>query len=129
MVTKREIFEQFAKGENCINIECENCPFYKYSYGCTVSRRLSSVGAMAILRMFPEKREFDLSKILTSVTADKAKVGMKGYFADNLAELKLNFKNNILYELIRVREENWVYRFESEHIEYALFYPIDEVEE
>ena len=74
-------------------------------------------------------KEFDTNKILTCATADKAKVGMKGYFADDIAELKLNFKNNILYELIKVREEFCAYRFESKHNEYALFYPIDEVEE
>ena len=129
MITKREIFEQFAKGENCINTECENCPFHKPFRACTVGKRLLTIGAMAILRQNRKKRVFDKSKILTCVTADKAKVGMLGYFGDNLDELKANIKHNVLYGLLGVCKEDHTFRFEVENTVYALFYPIEEVEE
>jgi hypothetical protein len=74
-------------------------------------------------------RKFDPDKILTCVTADKAMVGTKGYFGDDLAELKCNFKNNYVHVLLYVNEEYHAYRFKSEVNDYALFYPIEEVEE
>jgi len=37
--------------------------------------------------------EFDKSKILTVVTADQAKIGMKGWFGNNMLELEDQVKN------------------------------------
>ena len=131
MKTKREVLKVIAENGYCRNIPCSECPYDKKS--CPkyhdLHTRLIKIGAKALLRMFPEKREFDSDKILTCITADKAKVGMKGYFGDDLVELKSNFKGNIIHILLGVCGENCTYRFKSEHLEYALFYPIDEVEE
>ena len=38
--------------------------------------------------------EFDKSKILTAVTADQAKIGQKGWFADDLKWLRNQVENN-----------------------------------
>ena len=92
---------------------------------CTLVR----IGAKAILRMFPEKREFDKSKVLTCVTADQAKVGMKGYFGDSLAFLKTEFENRKqISELVEILDEKCMCRFrQSDGLIYSLFYPIEEV--
>lgn len=135
MKTKREILKLHAQGKNCKGIPCEKCPFWNKNAPsgekCLITNeRLARIGAMAILRQNRKKREFDPDKILTCVTADKAKVGMRGYFADNISTLKQFFENNNVYELKRVLDEDTLYRFESSnYIAYALFYPIDEVEE
>lgn len=128
MKTKRAVLEYFAEHSDCEGIECKLCP-YRKSGRCSLPKDLKRIGAMALLRQNPKKREFDPSKILTCVTADKARVGMRGYFADDLVGLKTNFKNNAIYRLLGIYEEDCTYRFESEHNEYALFYPIDKVEE
>ena len=46
--------------------------------------------------------EFDKSKILTVVTADQAKIGQKGWFADELIGLKKKVANSQPQRLIRV---------------------------
>lgn len=130
MKTKREVLEQFAKCGNCEGIKCTDCPYYKPGEHCPNDDFIKRIGAMAILRQNRKKREFDPDKILTCVTADKAKVGMRGYFADNISTLKQFFKKNNVYELKQVLDEDTLYRFESSnYIAYALFYPIDEVKE
>ena len=139
MKTKREVLELFARWGYCKGIDCSECP-YNSEDCCVVgvdlsNNRLAKIGAMAILRQNRKKGEFDINKILTCVTADKAKVGMRGYFADNLADLKSRFKNNEVYELEQVLDISYGYRFQIDNgfaidgIHYALFYPIDEVEE
>ena len=131
MKTKREVLESFARYGYCKGIECSECP-YDSEDCCVVgvdlsNNRLAKIGAMAILRQ--NRKKFDPSKILTCVTADKAKVGMRGYFADNIAVLKSRFKNNEVYELGQVLVFNSPFRFVGKDKIYALFYPIDEVEE
>ena len=128
MKTKREVLIHFAKFGNCKGISCEEC---SYSDNCgKFSDTIRRIGAREILKMFPEKREFDKSKILTSVTADQAKVGMEGYLCDNIFELKRNFKENYTMELKEVLDETSSRRFLSVYgVPYFLFYPIDEVEE
>ena len=54
---------------------------------------------MAILKQNRKKKEFDIDKVLTSVTADTAKVGMKGYFANTIKSLKDAIKKGIVFEL------------------------------
>lgn len=132
MKTKREVLEIIAKHKGCYS-SCYDCPYSNINTGIEdscITRRLMNIGAMAILRQNRKKREFDPDKILTCVTADKAKVGIRGYFADNISTLKQFFENNNVYELKRVLDEDTLYRFESSnYIAYALFYPIEEVEE
>lgn len=60
MITKREVLEQFAEVGSCSHIRCTECE-YKGT-GCVgknliLSLRLQKIGAMAILRMFPEKKK------------------------------------------------------------------------
>lgn len=54
MKTKREVLEEITKKGHCIDIMCEECPYNPSSY-CAI--RLRKIGAMAILRMFPEKKK------------------------------------------------------------------------
>lgn len=71
--------------------------------------------------------EFDKSKILTCVTADQAKVGQKGWFADTLELLEEKVKCSNPSELIDVLDEAWRCRFEKEtNTLWALFYPAPE---
>lgn len=56
MKTKREVLEEFAKNGDCENINCGNeCP-YTHSNKC-LDLDLRKIGAMAILRMFKEKKK------------------------------------------------------------------------
>ena len=72
--------------------------------------------------------EFDRSKILTVVTADQAKVGQKGWFADTLEQLEEKVKCSNPSELIGVLDEAWRCRFEKaiSNTRWALFYPAPE---
>lgn len=127
MKTKREVLEAIAKSGHCDCIQCSYCPYGDHPRHCPDSDLLKRVGAIAILKRFPEKREFDTDKILTCVTADKAKVGMKGYFGDDLVQLKINFKDKTIRELEEVYGEHCSCRFAAKNGKYALFYPIEEV--
>lgn len=129
MKTKREVLEQFAKCGNCEGIKCTDCPYdcpYDDSKHC-LHDDLRKIGAMAILRQNRKKRKFDPNKVLTCVTADQAKVGMRGYVADDLWALKNDFKNNVVpYELVGIRGESYACRFETDDSTFVLFYPIEE---
>lgn len=132
MLTKEQLLKTIAKSGFCEGIECAECPYHKHSENCPVES-LKRIGAMAILRKHRKskrkERVFNPDKVLTCVTADKAKVGMKGYFGDDLAEIKSNFEKNNFYELSGVYKENYPCRFINKRNEYALFYPLDEEEE
>ncbi len=133
MKTKREILEEFMKKGHCENINCESCPYE--SNGCgngfnPLSYRLRKIGAMAILRHNRKKRKFDPNKILTCVTAEQAKKGMRGYFADCFADMKSQFKIKHIRTLSEIRDEEAYQRFiDQAGISWDLFYPMDEVEE
>lgn len=132
MIAKREILEQFAEKGHCAGIPCSECSYAKIcgvDNKAMVKIRLQKIGAMTILRMFPEKREFDPDKILTCVTADKAKVGMHGYFADNLVGLEACFEEKDIRTLTEIKDESYGIRFREKIDSWALFYPLDEVEE
>lgn len=125
MKTKREVLKTFVKFGYCKDISCEECAYVNICNKLTSTIR--KIGAREILRMFPEKRVFDKSKILTCVTADNAKVGMKGYCGDSLFELQKNFKEKYTMELKEVLDETSYRRFLSTcDVHYFLFYPIDE---
>jgi hypothetical protein len=73
------------------------------------------------------KMEFDKNKILTCVTADQAKVGQKGWFANDLETLEakaIYYSPHKLYEILS--EANNL-RFKKETLTlWALFYPAPE---
>ena len=76
-------------------------------------------------------RGFDKSNILTCVTTDKAKVGMRGYFGITIRHIENNIKKGNI-DVLSYVEDNKEYlspfkREDAEH--FPLFYPIDEVEE
>lgn len=127
MKSKREVLEIIAKYKGC-SLSCYDCPYSKLNTGketCIV-KKLRGIGAMAILRMFPKESEFDTNKIFTCITADKAKVGMKGYFAYDLAGLREEFARNNIQTLIEIFNEDCYERFKTNSgLKCALFYPID----
>ena len=57
MKTKREMLKHFAKYGNCIGIYCTDCPYFTKDRFCQRPSCLTRIGAMAILRMFPEKKK------------------------------------------------------------------------
>jgi hypothetical protein len=69
--------------------------------------------------------EFDKSKVLTAVTADQAKVGQKGWFADDLKWLRSQVEHNKpTRELLGINPDYNKYRFRPICGDiYALFYP------
>ena len=70
--------------------------------------------------------EFDKSKILTCVTADQAKVGQIGWFADDVETIKLEL-NQKEKMLVDVEPEDCAFRFTANKTEsFALFYPAPE---
>lgn len=127
MITKREVLKSFALNGSCPEVKCKQCPYDNTdacAYHSVLRDKLIRIGAMALLRMFPEKREFDIDKILTCITADKAKVGMKGYFGDSLASLRNQFERRMqTTELVEILDEECMCRFrQSEGLIYSLFY-------
>lgn len=128
MKTKREVLKHFAMHGNCKSISCDDCPYSntRCGFSTVLLERLAKIGAMALLRQSHRKREFDVRKVLTCVAADQAKIGMRGYFADNIKSLRRRFENDEAYELLKVNGEDSLYCFNCGRQDYALFYPIDE---
>ena len=75
MKSKREMLKHIVQTKGCYPIKCEECP---YNDRCTsddsLLSNLARIGAVTVLRQ--NRKKFDPSKVLTGVTADKAKVGM-----------------------------------------------------
>ena len=68
--------------------------------------------------------EFDKNKMLTVVTADQAKVGQKGWFADELGILRERVEKESPNVLERVDlSEDARYIFETNKFRWSLFYP------
>lgn len=60
MKTKREVLKLIAKDGYCSGLSCNDCPYNYSEYGffcCHHRYKLSKIGAMAILRMFKEKKK------------------------------------------------------------------------
>lgn len=60
MKTKREVLERFAEKGYCGGIDCSGCAYLELcgsNERLTIKGRLQKIGAMAILRMFPEKKK------------------------------------------------------------------------
>ena len=130
MLTKREVLEGLAKHGHCEVFDCRTCPCNEVSFTCKFIDEVKKLGAKEMLKTLP--REFDKTKVLTCVTADQAKVGQKGIFANCLASLenKYKYKHDDQLTLIEVMGAKCEYRFVNEDgAFYSLFYPIDEVEE
>lgn len=69
----------------------------------------------------------DKSKILTVVTADQAKVGMKGWFASNVETLsRMVEEEQPTKELLGIDDHNAVHAFKTVFQNHALFYPAPE---
>lgn len=125
MITKREVLERVIEHNTCFNVKCDDCPFIE-SESCNLLSSLVNLGAKEMLKTLP--RELDRTKVLTCVTADQAKVGQKGIFANCLASLenKYKYKYDDQYTLIEVKGVKCENRFVDEDGDfYSLFYPID----
>lgn len=60
MKTKREILKEFVTYGDCNNTKCENCSYSIINnFECQIQAgaKLSQIGAMAILRMFKQKKK------------------------------------------------------------------------
>lgn len=127
MKTKREVLEEYAKNASCGEIQCKECGYRnKCQQGEGIHNSLVKIGAMTILR---QNRKFDPRNVITTATAYKARVGMKGCFADSLASLREEFAQKNIQTLTRVLSEEACTRFEADDcFHWILFYPVDEFE-
>ena len=77
--------------------------------------------------------EFDKSKVYTALNADEVKIGSKGYFANNIANLKdkVELSNLSLFEVTEILDESDKFRFKSEVTGevFNLFYLFEEPQE
>lgn len=74
--------------------------------------------------------EFDKSKIYTAANADEVKIGSKGYFADNLMDLKSVVEEEYnLSEITTIGGEYFQSRFRTGSGVYSLFYLVEEPKE
>lgn len=126
-MTKREILKQYAQGKGCTGIHCRDCPCYKKTEGCLIeSSRLMRIGAMAILKMFPETN-FNKSRIYTALNADELKIGSKVIVADDMSALKKSVLEHRLPRIIeKVESEDWEHRFLCDDVfHYAFAYLVE----
>jgi len=76
---------------------------------------------------------FNKSKVYTAANADEVKIGSKGYFANNIANLKdkVELSNLSLFEVTEILDESDKFRFKSEVTGelFNLFYLVEEPEE
>jgi hypothetical protein len=77
MKTKRELLIDYAKGFGCKFVKCSTCPYhyicYSKSENTNLRTELEKIGAMAILRMFPEKKK-PLLEIGTKIKFSDGKI-------------------------------------------------------
>ena len=77
--------------------------------------------------------EFNKSKVYTALNADEVKIGSKGYFANNIANLKdkVELSNLVLCEVSEILDESDKFRFKSEVTGelFNLFYLVEEPKE
>jgi hypothetical protein len=63
MKTKREVLKEFVMYGDCKQTKCEECPYStNNNFDCKLQAgaRLSQIGAMALLRLFREKKKPNL---------------------------------------------------------------------
>lgn len=74
--------------------------------------------------------EFLKERVYTAVNADELEIGSKVIMASDLTTLKCYVRDRYgVTELQRVRNEDWIARFEADGMCYALCYLIEEPEE
>jgi hypothetical protein len=76
MKTKREVLKRFTEKGYCSGISCNECSYNGNSclkYHKELNMRLAKIGAMAILRMFPEKKKTLLS-VGTKIKFDNGEI-------------------------------------------------------
>ena len=80
--------------------------------------------------------EFDKSRVYTSVNADEVKVGSKGYFADNIAELQrcaFYEDEDYFFTIKEIATDDKNYRFLADYngneVSWNLFYLVEEPKE
>lgn len=76
MKTKREVLKQFAETGYCTYIDCRECSYLELcssDENLTIKGRLQKIGAMAILKMFPEKKK-PLLSIGTKIKFDDGSI-------------------------------------------------------
>lgn len=94
MKTKREVLEEFVTYGDCKHTKCENCPYStNNNFDCKLQAgdRLSQIGAMAILRMFPEKPTLDIG------TKIKFKNGEIGVLKKENNAYVIRFEHSVFY--------------------------------
>lgn len=72
MKTKREVLKRFAEFGYCPSFDCTNCPYFNMG-NCIRTEKLVKIGAMAILRMFPEKPTLDIG---TKIKFENGEIGV-----------------------------------------------------
>lgn len=73
--------------------------------------------------------EFNLNRIFNYDTANKVRVGMKGFFADTVSDLITKIEKGNPLELVEILPKECLTRYRNENgFVYELFYPIEEVE-
>lgn len=73
--------------------------------------------------------EFDESKVYTLVNADKVRAGSRGYFADNLRDLKYIVEHDCSEEygeITEIKNNSYATRFKIENYLFMLFYLVEE---
>lgn len=76
MKTKREVLKLFTEKGYCSGLSCNECPYNGngcLKYHKELNMRLAKIGAMGILRMFPEKKK-PLLSIGTKVRFDDGSI-------------------------------------------------------
>lgn len=71
---------------------------------------------------------YDRDKVLTVMTANKAKIDQQGWFADNPKEMENIFCTQLPKTLNEVRDWTWLRRFSTGGDSFALFYPAPELQ-
>lgn len=76
--------------------------------------------------------KFDKSRVFTVANANEVVAGSKGYFADNMSDLrdKVEDDGTIIGELLHVMTDDYEYRFETyDSYRFGLFYLVEEPKE
>lgn len=131
LLSKRKVLKLLATKACCYGIECSICPYSNESVDgqCTVKVEALKLGANELLKTLDD---FDKSRILTCVTVEQARAGMRGFFGNTVNEVKKNFYEHNAFELARIDDEIGYHVFEyDDDVTYTfpLFYPEDSEED
>jgi hypothetical protein len=87
MKAKREVLKVIAKNGTCEGITCLNCP-YENAKRCPITATIKRIGAMAILRMFKEKKKKKIHKRSKNMSGEVC--------SDNRFEIIEKVKNHLI---------------------------------